>query len=257
MALSSSSGYRLLGSNNAGVNSTRATVPAGRFVPPGTGHYLFANNAYTGTTAGDQSFGTGITDDGGVALARPDGFIVDAAGASAGSVFKEGTPLASLGTAATDRSYERLPGGFDGASVDTDINSDDFVLRDVSAPQNSSSPSTPSMALSPAAVDFGSIAAGTSTSSPVTIHNIGGTTITFATPFIDHGRECRRLQRGCARRCGGRGRCVDVGERHLLARERRARTATLNIATTGGESRTVTLSGNGICPLITGERRSG
>ncbi len=243
------SGYRLLGSNNAGVNSTRATVPAGRFVPP-YGHYLFANNAYTGTTAGDQTFGTGITDDGGVALARPDGFIVDAAGASAARCSRKAHR--SRRWHCRNRSELRAAGQqIDGASVDTDINSDDFVLRDASAPQNSSSPSTPSIALSPAAVDFGSIAAGTSTSATVTIDNIGGTTITFATPFTITGTNAAdfsvdapadaEIEAGAATSVNVTFSPASVG----------ARSATLNIATTDGESRTVALSGNGICPLIT------
>jgi hypothetical protein len=67
---------------------------------PARRHYLFANNGaagYSGTVPGNTTYGTGITDDGGVALLKPDNTIVDQVGLSAGSAYKEGTPLTSLG----------------------------------------------------------------------------------------------------------------------------------------------------------------
>src|SRR5687768_7687555 len=39
------SGWKLKGSNNAGVNSVRATVPLGTIIQPGC-YYLFTNTAY-------------------------------------------------------------------------------------------------------------------------------------------------------------------------------------------------------------------
>ena len=88
----------------------------------------------------DQTYGTGFTDDGGVAIARGDGTILDQVGLSAGSAFREGTPLASLGTSNLNRGYERKPGGADGSTNDVGDNSSDFELETPSAPQNLSSP---------------------------------------------------------------------------------------------------------------------
>jgi predicted extracellular nuclease len=103
------SGWLIRGSNNAGSVSTRATIPASTILAPGQ-YYLIANNAsggYSGATSANLTYTTGITDDGGVALTLPDGVtIIDAVGLSAGSAYKEGTPLIPLsGTA--DQSYER------------------------------------------------------------------------------------------------------------------------------------------------------
>jgi hypothetical protein len=71
----------------------------------GTGcAYLLANSA--GSTTGDQGYGTGITDDGGIAVLTPGLAIVDAVGQSAGSAYKEGEPLAPT-TANADQPYER------------------------------------------------------------------------------------------------------------------------------------------------------
>ena len=66
-------GYTLRGSNNAGTVSIRATVPAGTTLPARS-HYLFVNAAAgaPNVALANQTYGTGITDDGGVAIALPD-----------------------------------------------------------------------------------------------------------------------------------------------------------------------------------------
>jgi uncharacterized protein len=135
-------GWRLNGSNNAGTVSTRATVPAGTTIGPRC-HYLFTNSStsggpYSGAVAGDQTYGTGITDDGGIGLLlpSPDPTIVDQVGLSAGSAYKEGATLASLGSSNLNRSYERGPGGAGGSGTDTDDNASDFALLAPSDPQN-------------------------------------------------------------------------------------------------------------------------
>jgi hypothetical protein len=134
-------GYLLRGSNNAGTVTTRATVNAGISLPA-HGHYLFVNGAASAAllALADQTYGTGFTDDGGVAIARGDGTILDQAGLSAGSAFREGTPLASLGTSNLDRGYERKPGGTGGSTTDTGDNASDFRLLAPSDPQNIASP---------------------------------------------------------------------------------------------------------------------
>ena len=88
----------------------------------------------------NQTYSTGFTDDGGVAIARGDGTILDQVGLSTGSAFVEGTPLASLGSSNLDRGYERKPGGADGSTSDLGDNSSDFQVLAPSAPQNLNSP---------------------------------------------------------------------------------------------------------------------
>ena len=133
------SGWTLRGSNNAGTTSIRATVPAATSVGPGC-YYLFTNNAtggYSGGTAGNQTYGTGITDDGGIAIVNAAAVVVDQVGMSAGSAYKEGTILTPT-TLNNNQSYERKPGGLSGNSLDTDNNNNDFLFHNASsAPQNS------------------------------------------------------------------------------------------------------------------------
>lgn len=141
------SDWRIWGSNNSGGtgSSPRYIFPANTILQSGQ-YYLVTNNStsgYSGSVAGDGTYGTGITDDGGIALTLPDNTtIVDAVGLSSGSAFIEGTPLASLGSSNQDRSYERKVGGTSGSCVDTNDNSSDFQMRAPSNPQNLSSPTT-------------------------------------------------------------------------------------------------------------------
>ncbi|MCI0663334.1 MAG: lamin tail domain-containing protein, partial [Acidobacteria bacterium] len=135
------SGWKIRGSNSAGTVGDRATIPAGIIIQPGC-HYLLTNagaSGYSGTVPGDQTYTTGITDDGGIALTLPDNTIIDQVGMSAGSAFKEGTPLANLGTTNLNRGYERKPGGTAGSGTDSDDNSSDFQLITPSDPQSSTS----------------------------------------------------------------------------------------------------------------------
>jgi uncharacterized protein len=135
-------GWKMKGSNNAGTNSTRATVASGIVLGAGC-HFLFVNTAaagYSGAVPGNQTYATGITDDGGLAITTPGDVVVDAVGLSTGSAFKEGTPLASLGASNQNRGYERKPGGGAGSGTDTDNNAGDFQLIAPSDPQNLASP---------------------------------------------------------------------------------------------------------------------
>ncbi len=134
-------GLKIRASNGSGTISDRLTITAGRTLEPGC-HYLVANNGaggYSGLVPANQTYGTGITDDGGIAITGSNGTrIIDAVGMSSGSAYKEGTPLAPL-TATGDQSYERKPGGAFGNGVDTNDNRSDFALTTPSNPQNSSS----------------------------------------------------------------------------------------------------------------------
>ena len=133
-------GWKVRGSNNAGTVSTRVTINSGVLLGAGC-HYLVTNSStsggpYSGSVAGNQTYATGITDDGGIALTLPDDTVVDQVGLSTGSAFKEGTPLASLGSSNLNRGYERKPGGAGGSGQDTDNNSADFSLVTPNDPQN-------------------------------------------------------------------------------------------------------------------------
>src|SRR6185369_1933112 len=167
-------GWKVNGSNNAGTTSTRATIASGVVINPGC-HYLLTNSAssgYSGNVTGDQTYSTGVTDDGGIALLNG-ATVIDAVGMSAGSAYKEGTPLASLGSTNANRGYERKPGGTAGSGTDTDSNTSDFQLKTPSDPQNSSSACvgqstgiTAIGAATPATVDIASVTLLTVTVSP-------------------------------------------------------------------------------------------
>jgi uncharacterized protein len=137
-------GWTIRGSNATGGVSVRLTITTGTVLNPGC-FFLATNSStsggpYSGTVPGNQTYATGITDDGGIAVAMADGTLVDQVGMSAGSAYKEGTPLASLGSTNVNRGYERKPGGPSGHGTDTDNNSSDFQILAPSQPQNLSSP---------------------------------------------------------------------------------------------------------------------
>lgn len=75
-------GWKVNGSNASGTVSTRVTIAAGVTLGPGC-YYLATNSAsggYSGAVPGNQTYGTGITDEGGIALLMPDNTIVDQVG---------------------------------------------------------------------------------------------------------------------------------------------------------------------------------
>ncbi len=187
-------GMQLRGSNNAGTTSVRATIAAGVTLPARS-HFLFTNNGaagYSGTVPGNQTYGTGITDDGGIAITMPTGpttfMILDQVGLSAGSAFKEGTTLASL-TTNTNRSYERKPGGGSGSTLDTNNNAIDFALITPSDPQNLASAPVPSLQVSPTTINFGTVAVNASATMNVTVTNAGTGTVTLTPPFTFTGTD--------------------------------------------------------------------
>jgi beta-lactamase superfamily II metal-dependent hydrolase/predicted extracellular nuclease len=174
------SGYTLHGSNNAGTNSTRATVPLNTMLAA-RAHYLFVNTGaagYSGATPGNTSYASGITDDGGVAIVDSHSVILDQVGLSPGSLYKEGANLASLGTTNADRSYERKPGGPAVSLQDSDDNVTDFQ---VATPAN---PQSVALAVTPPGIDFGSIPQLTSASQSVAIKNLLLGPVTLDTPAI-------------------------------------------------------------------------
>ncbi len=134
------SGYKLNASNASGTTGTRLTFPAGTSIAPGC-YLLLTNSAsggYSGSVAGDLKYSSGITDDGGLAVLDAGGKLVDQVGLSAGSAYKAGTPLATLGTTNADKSYARKA-DTSGAPQNSGDNSTDFVVLSPSAPHNSAS----------------------------------------------------------------------------------------------------------------------
>jgi predicted extracellular nuclease len=134
------SGYKFNASNASGTTGTRLTFPGGTSIAPGC-HLLLTNSAsggYSGSVAGDLKYSTGVTDDGGLAILDASGQIVDQVGLSAGSAYKAGTTLASLGSTNADKGYGRKTGGA-GLPQNTGDNQADFVVVSPTAPHNAAS----------------------------------------------------------------------------------------------------------------------
>lgn len=130
------SGWKIKASNNTGTVTTRVTIGANTVLPP-RWHYLVTNanvSGYSGTVAGNQTYTTGINDDGGIALMTASDLMVDQVGMSIGSAFIESRALSPL-TSNSDRSYERKPEWLIGNSQDTNDNRSDFQIRTPSDPQ--------------------------------------------------------------------------------------------------------------------------
>lgn len=135
------SGWEIHGSNNIGGGTTtpRVVIPSTPLLQPGQ-YYLIANNDYSGATVPNLTYGTGIADDGGIALTLANDTPVDQVGMSVNSAYKEGTILPQL-SLSVDQSYERMLGGSNANCLDNNVNSTDFFLNSNSSnPQNLSSP---------------------------------------------------------------------------------------------------------------------
>ena len=179
-------GWKINGSNNAAGVSTRLTITAGTIIPA-HGHFLATNNSlsggpYSGAVPGNQTYATGITDDGGIALIDVANNIIDQVGMSTGSAYKEGTVLTSLGTSNLNRGYERKPGGANGSTQDTDNNATDFQLITPSDPQNLSSAPTPAVnqPIAPTCPGTLTTSEGTATSAAVSAQDPDGTVVNAA-----------------------------------------------------------------------------
>ena len=107
----------------------RATVASGVVLQPGC-HYLAATLNATISVARDTSL-SDLQGNGGIALARTDGSIVDQVGVNPNSPFKEGTTLPPT-TADNSPSYTR-------SGNDTNDNASDFRIVYQPTPMNSSS----------------------------------------------------------------------------------------------------------------------
>lgn len=134
------SGYKLNASNASGTTGTRLTFPVGTSIAPGC-FLLLGNSAasgYSGSVLPDLKYGTGVTDDGGLAILDASGTVVDQVGLGSGSAYKLGTPLASLGSTNADQGYGRKTSG-SGMPQATGDNASDYVKVSPTAPRNSTS----------------------------------------------------------------------------------------------------------------------
>jgi hypothetical protein len=232
------SGYTLHGSNNAGTNSTRATV-APDTILAARSHYLFVNTGaagYSGTTPGNTSYSSGITDDGGVAIVDSHGVIVDQVGLSSGSLYKEGATLTSLGTTNADHSYERKPGGAALSLQDSDDNATDFQVATPSTPQSIV------LSATPASIDFGSIAQLTSQSQGVSIKNLLLIPIALDTPSVT-GNDAADFTAGAPSAttlAGGASATVSIS---FHPSGTGPKTAAFGVTSSGGGSSSVPLAG--------------
>lgn len=133
-------------SNDTGSQSKFVTIPAGTLLHSGQ-HYLIANTntngGYSGSVQPDLTYGSGIVDNGGIALTGPGGTpVIDQVGTSNCSIcYYELTPLPPFDKNTNiDQGYERKPGGIADSCTDTDDNVNDFIQISPDDPQNSSSP---------------------------------------------------------------------------------------------------------------------
>jgi predicted extracellular nuclease len=123
-------GWQVWGTNAGGTSQTsRVTITAGTQLAAGA-VYRLVNSA--GAQTGDQTYGTGITDDGGIQLrsSAAASSVIDAVGAAtltdaAVSPYKEGTGL-TFPTANGNNVFTRKTEGSQTGVQDTDKNSEDF-----------------------------------------------------------------------------------------------------------------------------------
>jgi hypothetical protein len=130
-------GWKLNGANSSGNFGNRYTFSSDVLLQPGQ-HFLFAHTGYDDAVEPDAVYLTGIVNNGGAALIRPDTSIADQVGLSTGTLYQEPPPLEPL-SSNVDQSYERNPDN-SGSCVDSNNNASDFFLRNPSDPQNTSSP---------------------------------------------------------------------------------------------------------------------
>lgn len=148
------SGWKIMGSDNAGATTLLYEIPPSTSLAPGQ-HYLIVGATYSGSVAGETgaTLSADIPNDGGIALTMADeAVIIDQIRMSSGSAYGEGALLAPL-TEDLDQSHARVAGG----CYDSNDNASDFTLSTPSAPQNTSSavtvcdPATPAPTYTPIA----------------------------------------------------------------------------------------------------------
>jgi lamin tail-like protein/Big-like domain-containing protein len=176
------SNWEIWGSNgnNPPATNLRITISPGTTLSPGQ-HYLIANSGgYNNPTVpANQTYGTAITDNGGIALTMAGGSpIVDQVGMSNNSAYREGSILTPL-SGNSDQSYERKLGGLSDSCQDTGDNFNDFTNITPSRPQNSSSPLSLCGTILPSSTPTATPSATSAVTSTPTVTNTvpAGTTV--------------------------------------------------------------------------------
>jgi len=98
---------------------------------------LAKTNDYTGAVPADQTYGTAIPDNRGIALLNAADEVIDAVGFDAGTTYKEGLALPPL-TGTADQAYRRKA-LVCGEDLDTEDNAQDFELITPADPRNQTS----------------------------------------------------------------------------------------------------------------------
>lgn len=136
-------GLELVYVTASGSTATRKAAWALGAPPLGAGqHLLVVNEAGIHAGIGDLAYGTGVAATGGAWALRIQGAAtaIDAVGWGTATAWLETRAALAPGSGA---SLERLPGGAQGSTQDTDDNLVDFITRDVPDPQNAVSPPVP------------------------------------------------------------------------------------------------------------------
>ncbi len=136
-------GLELVYVTASGSTATRKAAWALGAPPLGAGqHLLVVNEAGIHAGIGDLAYGSGVAATGGAWALRIQGAAtaIDAVGWGTATAWLETRAALAPGSGA---SLERLPGGAQGSTQDTDDNLVDFITRDVPDPQNAVSPPVP------------------------------------------------------------------------------------------------------------------
>ena len=246
------SGWKIKSSNNAGTIGVRATVPAMTSLPA-FGHYLITNTGYSEVpnVTGNLTYGTGIADDGGIAITLANDTIVDQVGMSAGSAFKEGTILTPLAPN-SDLCYERRPGSGHGSPIDTGNNAADFFASTGCDPQNLASELTPAFSHAPKVLFFAGLnAAPVQATTTITNTLVGALTIQSAAVGGANASEFTFLFASALPHMMAAAGTLDVTVTHTPTASG-LRTATLLVTTSGGETQAIDLVA-GDAPLARAE----
>jgi|GEM_PF-2280187 len=121
-------------------------LPSGVIIQPHS-FYLLAGKDYTGPTAPDwrHTASWGFADDGHIRLVDSLGNVIDLVGYGMADSAEGNRPAPNHGNAANNKSVERRLGGEDGNGQDTNVNEDDFFVKNQREPDNLNSPARPSL----------------------------------------------------------------------------------------------------------------
>jgi hypothetical protein len=172
--------YKLDYASQGGVISNRVTWSPGTMLPAGK-RFLAANSASTTyISIADATYGSGISDDGQLAIRRQsDNTVIDAVAWGKSTVLQFGNTDTTLGFPSPNNagSRERLPSGIN--TTDTDINLNDFTVQPVPNPQSLGIPQLSNITRIPFVPYAGQTAAVGATIVATGGHTISGATVSW------------------------------------------------------------------------------